>query len=386
MELINKTLTATNLMNKRIYFPNLRNSLNYNYNFNRPQKYYSRSNIPLYKSYSLFSKNKTNNNKFNTTFSNSLMNKSNISHRDFHNKSKEIVIKEYNTKAYNDLKNRINKGKTYINNKLEKDLEMMKLQMSCDLITQKINQIKDKVQYLHQASIIEDKDLISKSKNRKNIYKKNSHNYINLKYNINYNLNNLKDENENENYMIKRDAFNELYKLRNQKFLKNNGDINKKINITFDKINNNNFFETIKTTIKEADDINHINNINDIHNINEMNLMNKKLSYKNKVKYLLLNKENNKTQNNNDINNNYSKLRDNTNNNEIESYTDKGIKLLNNLIYSTEENHENYYNNNSNEINNNNAYYNKNIKAGNKIKENSKEKIRLFNNFIPLSV
>ena len=279
MEFINKTFSTRNSSKKSIYFPNLRRSLNYQYNFKRPQKLIPHSNIPLSKNYSLFKKDKS-----NITFTNSLRT---VSHSDFHNKNNNLVINNYKTKSNYNLKIGYNKRKKYINKTIEKDLEMMKLQMSCDLISHKIKQIKDKVQNLHQASINEDKELIDENRRRKTNLKKNNHNYINLKYNnlnynlnnynnndiktfafndfyklknqkfikfnndlsgkinntfdkknsqnyinlkhnINYNLNNLNDENENENYMIKRDAFNELYRLINQKFLGNNDDINKK--------------------------------------------------------------------------------------------------------------------------------------------------------------
>ena len=279
MEFINKTFSTRNSSKKSIYFPNLRRSLNYQFNYRRPQKLIPHSNIPLSKNYSLFKKDKS-----NITFTNSLRT---VSHSDFHNKNNNLVINNYKTKSNYNLKIGNNKRKKYINKTIEKDLEMMKLQMSCDLISHKINQIKDKVQNLHQASINEDKELIDENRRRKTNLKKNNHNYINLKYNnLNYNLNNY---NNND---IKTFAFNDFYKLKNQKFIKFNNDLSGKINNTFDKknlnnIDSNNFFETIQTTIKETNN----NNINDI---NDANFINKKMSYKNNLKYLLLNSENNK--------------------------------------------------------------------------------------------
>ena len=412
----NRSITSSNSIIDKKYEPPYTQSLNIQNNF-KTRKIFPRSNIPLYKKYSLFSQKTINTNipSLSHSISKTVSNKS---HMDYHNNSNNNrIITEYGKKP-NNLKNKYRGIPIRINTnkKIEKDLEMMKLQMSCDLITHKINQIKDKVQNLHEASIEDDKNLINKNMGI-NVYQKKKSNYIDIYSNKDFNINN--------NY--KRYVFMDFSKLRNKKFLKISNEMSKEINNTFDnselnrindnfrtfqnsefdldlstKVYNNKIIKlSYKNNLKHLllntqsnekeilnDNINNIYNIDDnnkldiLNDINKMNLMNKKLSYKNKVKYLLLNKENNKTQNNNDINNNYSKLRDNTNNNEIESYTDKGIKLLNNLIYSTEENHENYYNNNSNEINNNNAYYNKNIKAGNKIKENSKEKIKENNNNI----
>ena len=49
---------------------------------------------------------------------------------------------------------------------IEKDIDMMKIKMSCNLITHKINQIKNKVQDLHESSIKDDKDLLDKNKKK----------------------------------------------------------------------------------------------------------------------------------------------------------------------------------------------------------------------------
>ena len=107
----------------------------------------------------------------NNSISKTISNISHISHLDYHTDSNKIrEITEYGNKINNKKyrKNSINKN---ANNKIQKDLEMMKLQMSCDIVTHKINQIKDKVQNLHESSIEEDKNLINK-KIGINVYQK----------------------------------------------------------------------------------------------------------------------------------------------------------------------------------------------------------------------
>ena len=98
----------------------------------------------------------------------------NISQRDFH---KNVQLRDYiHRPYYNDLKYDFTKQKKSFNNCnsstiLEKDMDMMKIQMSCDLITHKINQIKNRVQDLHESSMQDDKYILNK--NRKDTYKFN---------------------------------------------------------------------------------------------------------------------------------------------------------------------------------------------------------------------
>ena len=90
-----------------------------------------------------------------------------ISHKDFHN---NIPIQNYSHRQFNNYsKNEFSNNKNFYNkyksnNSIEKDLDMMKMQMSCDLITHKINQIKNKVQDLQESSRNEDKVLLNKNK------------------------------------------------------------------------------------------------------------------------------------------------------------------------------------------------------------------------------
>ena len=97
MNLNNNSLTTPNSIDsKRIYKPYLKTSLNYPINPLPSQKFYPKSNIPLFKKYSLFVKNRSNN---DTTLSNSNSKKiSNMSHVDFHTKGNKRIIKEYNYK------------------------------------------------------------------------------------------------------------------------------------------------------------------------------------------------------------------------------------------------------------------------------------------------
>ena len=94
----------------------------------------------------------------------------------FNNDNKSIKKNNYldnsnNLKANNfinsDIKSENSKkiGINDYNKSIDKDLDMMKIQLRCDLITQKIYQIQDQVQSLHESSIKDDLNLFSKNKN-----------------------------------------------------------------------------------------------------------------------------------------------------------------------------------------------------------------------------
>ena len=232
----NRSITSSNSIIDKKYEPPYTQSLNIQNNF-KTRKIFPRSNIPLYKKYSLFSQKTINPNipSLSHSISKTVSNKS---HMDYHNNSNNNrIITEYGKKP-NNLKNKYRGIPIRINTnkKIEKDLEMMKLQMSCDLITHKINQIKDKVQNLHEASIEDDKNLINKNMGI-NVYQKKKSNYIDIYSN--------KDSNINNNY--KRYVFMDFSKLRNKKFLKISNEMSKEINNTFDNSELNRINDNFRT-------------------------------------------------------------------------------------------------------------------------------------------
>ena len=383
MNLNNNSLTTPNSIDsKRIYEPYLKTSLNYPINPLPSQKFYPKSNIPLFKKYSLFVKNRSNN---DTTLSNSNSKKiTNMSHVDFHTKGNKRIIKEYNYKKnIIGVKNKYKKGKISINNSIEKDLDMMKLQMSCDLVTHKINQIKNKVQDLHENSLKDDKNLINKNKEI-NFYKKNSSN-INYTSPFSHDINktNSNLNNEINTYNNKRHIFMDFSKLENKKFLKISNEMSREINNTFDrkKFNNmNDTFMNINQNISNS-------NINK----DEKNNQNIKLSNKINFKYFLLNNQyNDKLNINNnklytdsnlytssyskDLNNNKNNNNDTfKNNNEIRPYNVTHKIKLNNFVKLESNTNKNYFKLPNKEKNNKNIFSNKKIITDNKIKENMKK-------------
>ena len=85
----------------------------------------------------------------------------------------------------------------YNNKNLEYDLDMMKMQLRCDLITQKIYQIQDQVQNLHESNKKDDLNLLKKNKNNTydNIYDIVNDNFkYNYKNEIIFNKNNSRNK------------------------------------------------------------------------------------------------------------------------------------------------------------------------------------------------
>ena len=384
----NNTLTTPISLNKRIYHPPLMKSLKYpTSNYLKTKQLYHKSDIPLFKKYSLFSKNKFNN---NTVSSSSLIRSSNMSHMDYHKKENNRINKDYKHKGVIYLKPRNNKEPASMNNSIEKDLNMMKLQMSCDLINHKINQIKDRVQNLHESSIKDDKILINNNINN-NAYKKTKSN------NISSNPSKPRYIDSYLNKNIKRHVFMDFSKLRNKKFLKISNEMSREINSTFNNLKldyNNDTFKTMKDTIKYPD-----------ININDISKREIELSHKNNLKHFLLNNRNNdgymnyinKSNKNlnlyNDIDKfSYSYNLNNMNNNiqpkdnninEIRPYIEKKEKVLNSDLL-TEANNQLYFkyfkidNENNNKDSKNIIIKNRNKKKEN-IKANTKEDINELN-------
>ena len=119
-----------------------------------------------------------------------------ISYRKFYNR---VKIHKYQTKDFkNELysENLLNKRIEYnSSSSIENDLDIMKIRMSCDLITHKINQIKNRVQEMHDSSLKDNKVLLdtnntfdSKETNNEVYY----NNYTNIS-SISNNMNSFED-------------------------------------------------------------------------------------------------------------------------------------------------------------------------------------------------
>ena len=234
----------------------------------KQKNFYPRSGFPLYKKYSVFGQKSYLNQ--NSALNYSLSN--NRSHMDYHNNnnSKNRGINEYSNKTFNPKYRYINAPK---NSNIENDLNVMKLQMSCNLVTHKINQIKKRVQNLHDSSIKDNINLINNNYIGINPYKQrttNYQNYINTdtKYNLKKN---------------KRHVFMDFSKLRNKKYLKISSEMSKEINNTFNNIDSDNYDDTFRT----IDNLSKINIKTDIPSNRNL-----KLYHKNDFNYFLLNTQN----------------------------------------------------------------------------------------------
>ena len=328
MNQFNKIITPLNSIKGKRYINSYTQTLNIPNNY-KTRRIFPYSNIPLIKKNSLFLQNKLNNNdsKLNSSISKTVSNISHISHMDYHTNSNKIrVITEYENKTNNKKyrKNCINLN-INANNKIQKDLEMMKLQMSCDLITHKINQIKDKVQNLHESSIEEDKNLINKNIGI-NVYQKKKSN--NMKF---YTFKNL-----NNNY--NRYIFNDFSKEKNKKFLRISKEMSREINNTFDNSELSHIDDTIRTY--QGYDLNL-----DIYR-NKLYYRIPKFSFTSNLKYLAINTQNNSkdffdNKNNNIIQNGKFEIKSNNLNN---------IDKIKNLNYINNNNNIKKYIKNSNKI------------------------------------
>ena len=238
----------------------------------------------------------------------------NISHRDFHI---NVHIQEYKNKSLiNKSKKNYTKKENFYNiNRVGKDLDFMKIQMSCDLIAHKINRIKNKVQNLHESNIQDDK-LILSAKNKR-LHNKE-------KFNLNKRNNTFIDNYSQYNYSIKR------FQNINDSNIYNNS-FNSNLNIGENYIN---YFRKI--------------NSYNIPNVN-INQNRKFISNKNALKYVLLNSANSK---NNDskitipfntknayfnLNNSYLLTEKEINNNS----TNNNLELLKNRIIQSYQNKKN---------------------------------------------
>ena len=79
----------------------------------------------------------------------------------------------------NPLSYNYNKEKKYLSKSSEPDLDMMKIELRCDLIGQKINQIQNQVENFHESTSREYKNILKKNRTYGNINKnKNLYNKI----------------------------------------------------------------------------------------------------------------------------------------------------------------------------------------------------------------
>ena len=119
-----------------------------------PLQYYKNNNIQMNK---------------RKTSPNNLYSKYYIFNKDFKNNIKQNtnLYNYYNNLTNNIISNKDLYPKKIIryNRSIDQDLDMMKMQLRCDLITQKIYQIQDQVQNLHESSIKDDLNLLNKTKN-----------------------------------------------------------------------------------------------------------------------------------------------------------------------------------------------------------------------------
>ena len=150
------------------------NSLQEKYEFNNIHPYvknkrFSSNNI--FSNYSLFDNKKNELQNINTN-NNYNDNNTNINYYDFGPYMNMPLSYE------------LKKEKNYMNKSSEQDLNMMKLQLRCDLIGQKINQIQNQVQNFRESSSKDDKKILKKNRTygnlneNKNLYRnKNNRKY-----------------------------------------------------------------------------------------------------------------------------------------------------------------------------------------------------------------
>ena len=326
----------TSTSNANEYYQSIPITKNYIMNPRLKKKQFKNNN-PLYLNYS----QPSNKNKY-SYLGNSYL--KNISHRDFH---KNVHIENYSHKPYsNNFKYDFLKEKRLFKNYyrstiLENDMDIMKIQMSCDLITHKINQIKNKVQDLHESSIQDDKYILNKNSKNKDKFNKignlSEHRKI---FELNKSNNSLTDYHHKYNYN------NPSFQRIDDYSTRINNTINSYINY---EQNNINRFRKIKINCKTIPNL-------------AINQNNKKYhSGKNSLKYILLNSSNINKKTSIPINDkNTSYNINNMNNSNLltdVNYLNKisnNFNLLNNKIieaYSTKQKHPIIRNENNNKKN-----------------------------------
>ena len=256
-----------------------------------------------------------------------------ISHQDFHsgikkdlyyNKTLQNSYFKSNDDYYNKKTNFNRNGKS---SSIEKDLDIMKIQMSCDLITYKINQIKNKVEDLHESSKKDDKFLLKKNKK------------------INNNNTQQKQKINNFNYKIKA-VTKENSRINMEKFYKQR---KKLINGVSNKDNFYYYNLTNKNSTTKLDDSNICNNTfnNSYMNMNSENRINNfRLPQNDKNQYLTL-KHRKKYNPNKNV---FKHILLNSPNNQITSVSINNSKLNFNKKSNLSQN-DNSHNNKINDLN-----------------------------------
>ena len=149
-------------------------------NFDITHPYVKSKKIPsnnIYWNYSLFNSEMNKNQNIHQNYSHYQNNCNNNNYNFFNNNNSSLY--EYK------------KEKKYMSKSHEPELEMMKLQLRCDLIGQKINQIQNQVQVCKETNFKNDKKTLKKNKTYGN-FKENINSYNNIEY--------IQNENENNNY------------------------------------------------------------------------------------------------------------------------------------------------------------------------------------------
>jgi hypothetical protein len=266
----------------------------------------------------------------------------------------------------------------------------MKIKMSFDLITFKINQIKNKVQYLHESSIKDDKILLKKNKNNFNnaqqIQKINSYNFNN-KNNYNYNVKNkinnrtIVDDFNKCNGIYNNDSYmnmNMNMNLSSENRI-NNFRTSKNDKMQYLTLNQNKKYNPNKKVLKfissnsSNNQITSISNNNNKANFNKQSNLSKndinKINNINRLKERIIqcyNKKNDKimTESNDNQNNCYNSLNEKEIKKNIPKKNIKNSVSINGIRYGSFDkyfidNNNNKYNNQENTSLNNNNNRNK---------------------------
>ena len=226
------------------------------------EKYFinNNQNMPLYFSLNNFSplmmkRKKISANTLNTKYS---LSNNDIINLNSNNKIKKKLISKRILHRDFHIKNHVRQNNSKFDNKnITQDLDMMKIQLRCDLITQKINQIQNQVQTLHESNIQDDINILNKNKNEayENIYEYN---------NINKNYKSM--SNREKFILIKRNNISidpkekiEFYKIAN-----NCRNINADRTNSIDKENQNIFYNSYNTNQSNSNNykINNYSKIN----------------------------------------------------------------------------------------------------------------------------
>ena len=131
-----------------------------------------------------------------------------------------------------------NKEKKYKSKSIESDLDMMKIQLRCDLIGQKINQMQNQLEDYHKSTSNEDKNILRKNRTYNNF--KEIENKCNNKDNKEY------DIEKNSFYKIpiqykKENRLGDIFRQKRKENISNNiSYINKNINNNYYQKNNYN--------------------------------------------------------------------------------------------------------------------------------------------------